>query len=121
MANIKSAMKRIDVIDRQTSENKSYKTKIATYDITGNKINQTASTNDPHDGAVQKELVSVISNDVEYFDEYEINIGEIGLIRMELDLDNCEWYINSYFKLFYDNYTIYHNSTFNHIKPLSHR
>ena len=31
MANIKSAMKRIDVIDRQTSENKSYKTKIATY------------------------------------------------------------------------------------------
>lgn len=31
MANIKSAMKRIDVIDRQTSENKSYKTKIATF------------------------------------------------------------------------------------------
>lgn len=93
-----------------TSKHPDFKTKIATYDITGNKINQTASTNDPHDGAVQKELVSVISNDVEYFDEYEINIGEIGLIRMELDLDNCEWYINSYFKLFYDNYTIYHNS-----------
>ena len=31
MANIKSAMKRIDVINRQTMENKSYKTKIATY------------------------------------------------------------------------------------------
>ena len=31
MANIKSAMKRIEVIDRQTMENKSYKTKIATY------------------------------------------------------------------------------------------
>ena len=31
MANIKSAKKRIDVIDRQTLENKSYKTKIATY------------------------------------------------------------------------------------------
>lgn len=31
MANIKSAMKRIDVIDRQTSENKAYKSKIATY------------------------------------------------------------------------------------------
>ena len=31
MANIKSAKKRIDVIDRQTMENKSYKTKIATY------------------------------------------------------------------------------------------
>ena len=31
MANINSAKKRIDVIDRQTLENKSYKTKIATY------------------------------------------------------------------------------------------
>jgi len=31
MANIKSAKKRIDVIDRQTMENKSYKTKIATF------------------------------------------------------------------------------------------
>ena len=31
MANIKSAKKRIDVIDRQTMENQSYKTKIATY------------------------------------------------------------------------------------------
>ena len=31
MANIKSAKKRIDVIDRQTMENKSYKTKVATY------------------------------------------------------------------------------------------
>jgi len=31
MANIKSAKKRIDVINRQTMENKSYKTKIATY------------------------------------------------------------------------------------------
>lgn len=31
MANIKSAKKRIDVINRQTLENKSYKTKIATY------------------------------------------------------------------------------------------
>ena len=31
MANIKSAKKRIEVIDRQTMENKSYKTKIATY------------------------------------------------------------------------------------------
>lgn len=30
MANIKSAMKRIEVIDRQTALNKSYKTKIAT-------------------------------------------------------------------------------------------
>lgn len=30
MANIKSAMKRIDVIDRQTMKNKSYKTRIAT-------------------------------------------------------------------------------------------
>ncbi len=30
MANIKSAMKRIEVIDRQTMLNKSYKTKIAT-------------------------------------------------------------------------------------------
>ena len=30
MANIKSAKKRIDVIDRQTMENKSYKTKIRT-------------------------------------------------------------------------------------------
>ena len=30
MANIKSAKKRIDVIDRQTLENKSYKTRIAT-------------------------------------------------------------------------------------------
>ncbi len=30
MANIKSAKKRIDVIDRQTLENKSYKSKIAT-------------------------------------------------------------------------------------------
>ncbi len=31
MANIKSAKKRIEVIDRQTMENKAYKTKIATY------------------------------------------------------------------------------------------
>ena len=31
MANIKSAKKRIDVINRQTAENKSYRTKIATY------------------------------------------------------------------------------------------
>ena len=31
MANIKSAKKRIEVIDRQTLENKSYKNKIATY------------------------------------------------------------------------------------------
>ena len=31
MANIKSAKKRIKVIDRQTLENKSLKTKIATY------------------------------------------------------------------------------------------
>ena len=31
MANIKSAEKRIKVIDRQTLENKSLKTKIATY------------------------------------------------------------------------------------------
>lgn len=31
MANIKSAKKRILVIDRQTMENKSYKSKIATY------------------------------------------------------------------------------------------
>lgn len=31
MANIKSAKKRIDVIDRQTMENKAYKTKIATW------------------------------------------------------------------------------------------
>lgn len=31
MANIKSAKDRIKVIDRQTLENKSYKTKIATY------------------------------------------------------------------------------------------
>lgn len=31
MANIKSAKKRINVIDRQTLENKSFKTKIATY------------------------------------------------------------------------------------------
>ena len=31
MANIKSAKKRIEVIDRQTMENKSYKTKIATF------------------------------------------------------------------------------------------
>ena len=31
MANIKSAKKRIEVIDRQTLENKSYKSKIATY------------------------------------------------------------------------------------------
>ena len=38
MANIKSAMKRIDVIDRQTSENKSYKTIptiIALFDSSG--------------------------------------------------------------------------------------
>ena len=31
MANIKSAKKRIEVINRQTMENKSYRTKIATY------------------------------------------------------------------------------------------
>ncbi len=31
MANIKSAKKRIDVINRQTLENKSYKSKIATW------------------------------------------------------------------------------------------
>lgn len=31
MANIKSAKKRIEVINRQTMENKSYKSKIATY------------------------------------------------------------------------------------------
>ncbi len=31
MANIKSAKKRINVIERQTGENKSYKSKIATY------------------------------------------------------------------------------------------
>lgn len=31
MANIKSAKKRIDVIERQSLENKSYKSKIATY------------------------------------------------------------------------------------------
>lgn len=31
MANIKSAKKRIDVINRQTLENKAYKSKIATY------------------------------------------------------------------------------------------
>ncbi len=31
MANIKSAKKRIDVINRQSLENKAYKTKIATY------------------------------------------------------------------------------------------
>ena len=31
MANIKSAKKRIDVIDRQTLENKAFKSKVATY------------------------------------------------------------------------------------------
>ena len=31
MANIKSAKKRIEVIERQTLENKAYKSKIATY------------------------------------------------------------------------------------------
>lgn len=48
MANIKSAKKRIEVIDRQTMENKSYKSKIATYikkykSAVDNKENENAS------------------------------------------------------------------------------
>lgn len=61
MANIKSAKKRIEVIDRQTMENKSYKSKIATY-IKKYKV---AVDNDDKDAAkLLSEVFSLIDSAV---------------------------------------------------------
>ena len=60
MANIKSAKKRIDVIDRQTMENKSYKTKIATYV----KKYKTAVDNKEDASALLSETFSLIDSAV---------------------------------------------------------
>ena len=61
MANIKSAKKRIEVIDRQTMENKSYKSKIATY-IKKYKV---AVDNDDKDAAkLLNEVFSLIDSAV---------------------------------------------------------
>ena len=61
MANIKSAKKRIEVIDRQTMENKSYKRKIATY-IKKYKV---AVDNDDKDAAkLLNEVFSLIDSAV---------------------------------------------------------
>ena len=61
MANIKSAMKRIDVIDRQTSENKSYKTKIATY---VKKYKVAVDNNDENASKILSETFSLIDSAV---------------------------------------------------------
>ncbi len=55
MANIKSAKKRINVTDRQTLENKAYKSKIATY------IKKYKSAVDNGDKDAQKVLSEVFS------------------------------------------------------------
>ncbi len=61
MANIKSAKKRIEVTDRQTMENKSYKSKIATY-IKKYKV---AVDNDDKDAAkLLSEVFSLIDSAV---------------------------------------------------------
>ena len=61
MANIKSAKKRIEVIDRQTSENKSYKTKIATYI---KKYKAAVDSNDANASAILSETFSLIDSAV---------------------------------------------------------
>lgn len=61
MANIKSAMKRIEVIDRQTMENKSYKTKIATY---VKKYKTAVDNKDDNAAALLSEAFSLIDSAV---------------------------------------------------------
>lgn len=61
MANIKSAKKRIDVIDRQTMENKSYKTKIATY---VKKYKAAVDNKEENAQAILSETVSLIDSAV---------------------------------------------------------
>ena len=61
MANIKSAKKRIDVIDRQTMENKSYKTKIATY---VKKYKLAIDNNEENAAALLSETFSLIDSAV---------------------------------------------------------
>ena len=61
MANIKSAKKRIDVINRQTEENKSYKSKIATYI---KKYKLAVDANDENAGKILSETFSLIDSAV---------------------------------------------------------
>ncbi len=61
MANIKSAKKRIEVINRQTSENKSYKSKIATYI---KKYKAAVDANDANASAILSETFSLIDSAV---------------------------------------------------------
>ena len=61
MANIKSAKKRIEVIDRRTAENKSYKTKIATYI---KKYKTAVDTNDENASKLLSEAFSLIDSAV---------------------------------------------------------
>lgn len=61
MANIKSAKKRIEVINRQTSENKSYKSKIATY---VKKYKTAVDANDANASAILSETFSLIDSAV---------------------------------------------------------
>ena len=61
MANIKSAKKRIEVIDRRTAENKSYKTKIATYI---KKYKAAVDANDENASKLLSEAFSLIDSAV---------------------------------------------------------
>ncbi len=61
MANIKSAKKRIEVIDRRTAENKSYKTKIATYI---KKYKTAVDANDENASKLLSEAFSLIDSAV---------------------------------------------------------
>lgn len=95
-----------------TSKHPDFKSKIANHDFSSGKVLQTISTSQSHDRTMLSELWQNVSLD-ESFDRYETELNGfayVGLIRMDLDLENCEWYLNSYYKLFYDNYTIYHNT-----------
>ena len=61
MANIKSAKKRIDVINRQTEENKSYRSKIATY---VKKYKVAVDNNDENASKILSETFSLIDSAV---------------------------------------------------------
>ena len=61
MANIKSAKKRIEVIDRQTMENKSYKTKIATF---VKKYKNAVDNNEENASTILSETFSLIDSAV---------------------------------------------------------
>lgn len=61
MANIKSAKKRIDVTDRQSLENKSYKSKIATFI---KKYKTAVDNDDPNASKLLSECFSLIDSAV---------------------------------------------------------